>query len=109
MLIGVIMEQDMSKSEFEGIILFQLSKHPDWHQTAIDAVVRGMEAYINHLNKINSETNRAFLSALVLCKEGRVSKDVINNCNQVIIDSINKRKNLCKLEEDFVNANGEGK
>jgi len=76
-------------------------------EVAIQGLLSGMEEKMQSLRDELATKDAAFLSALALAKDGRLTVDTKNELNNIIVSAINQ-KNMCELEKSMVEVTGKG-
>jgi hypothetical protein len=96
------MIERINKEIFYQLISSELTKNPEWLEIAIRAISDGMEGAMQKLNENVRKKDAAFLAALALIKNERLSKEAVSYLNSLIIEKIKEEQHPCKLEKDFI-------
>lgn len=94
----------MNKQEFYWFIEHTLTEHPDWLESAINAISSGMETSLKKLRERQSRIDAAFLCALGLLEPNRISQKLKDFLNGNIVEKINMDRNITPTEEKFLKS-----
>jgi hypothetical protein len=76
----------------QASIVSHLKNNPKHLETAIKAINTGISEAMDKLREIASESDRAFLCALGLLDNKRLTEDVKTQLNSIIVEKIKKVK-----------------
>jgi hypothetical protein len=83
------MGDEIDRYNFAAHIHTELSKHPDWLDTAIGAISSGMQEALRLADMRAAKYDRACMAAMALCDASRVTQDTKTNLGRIIAESIN--------------------
>lgn len=89
----------VTEHELICLIHDELSKHPDWLRSVLDATNSGMQAALATANNDRAAYDLAFRSALSLADPKRISKETRKILNDAIVMVI-PNNGACRVELD---------
>jgi hypothetical protein len=100
---------NLQKEQFFELIKTSIHQKPQWLETAIQAINAGITEAFEDLTRKAADLDSAFLCALGLLDTKRLTDELKQYLNSVIVDKIKAQKYKSPVEDKFLSKHTEKK